>query len=93
MSEPNVHLFYDDGHGCLRKFGTVPLSAYGGVVPIVGDLLVEPVVTKGLDRADARNRTVHKVVARYFVPGEVGQIHLLIEDRPGMHQEREILGD
>ncbi len=93
MSETHVHLFYDDGHGCLRRFGTGLLSSYGGVVPAVGDLIVEPHVAKGLDRGDAHNRTLHKVVARYFIAGEEPHINLVIEDRSGMRHEREILGD
>jgi hypothetical protein len=93
MSETYVHLFYDDGHGCLRRFGTEPLSSYGGAVPAVGDLLVEKSVAKGLDRNDVKNRTVHRVVARYFIAGDETHIHLVIEDRAGTHQEREILGE
>ncbi|MBO1080163.1 hypothetical protein [Roseomonas haemaphysalidis] len=93
MNEPHVHLFYDDGHGCLRRFGTAPLSSYGGTVPAVGDLIVEPGVARGLDRHDAANRIVHTVVARYFISGEAAHVHLVIEDRPGTRLEREILGD
>jgi hypothetical protein len=93
MSETYVHLFYDDDHGCLRRFGSKPLSAYGGVVPAVGDLVVEPDVAKGLDRHDVHNRIVHKVVARYFIPGDAPQVNLVIEDRTATRLEREILGD
>jgi hypothetical protein len=93
MSEAYVHLFYDDGHGCLRDAGAEPLSMYGGAAPGVGDLIIDKNVGRGLDRGDARNRTVHEVVARYFIPGEVTRIHLVIESRRGTWREREILGE
>lgn len=93
MTEAFVHLFYDDGHGCLRDAGARPLAAYGGSVPAVGDLIVDPHVAKGADRHDPRVRDLHEVVARYIIPGEVAHIHLVIETRRGTHREREILGD
>jgi predicted sugar kinase len=93
MSETYVHLFYDDGYGCLRDAGAQPLSFYGGTAPAVGDLVVEKGVEKGVDRTDVRNRTIHKVVARYFIPGDTAHIHLVIESRRGTHREREIVGD
>jgi hypothetical protein len=93
MSETFVHLFYDDHHGCLRDAGSQSLSFYGGMAPAVGDLIVDPVLAKGADRNDPKNRTIHEVVARYFIPGEITHIHLVIESRPGSHQEREIMGE
>jgi hypothetical protein len=92
MTETYVHLFYDDGHGCLRDAGAEPLSSYGGTVPVVGDLIVDRNVGKGMDRSDARNRTIHEVVARYIIPGEATHIHLVIEGRRGTYREREIVG-
>jgi predicted sugar kinase len=93
MSEAFVHLFYDDGHGCLRDAGAEPLSSYGGTVPALGDFIVEKGVEKGLDRGEVRYRTIHKVVARYFIPGETAHIHLVIESRRGTHREREVVGE
>jgi hypothetical protein len=93
MTETYVHLFYDDGHGCLRDAGAEPLSFYGGMVPVVGDLIVDRNVEKGMDRGDARNRTIHEVVARYIIPGEITHIHLVIEGRRGTYREREIVGE
>ena len=44
------------------------LSDFGGVLPAVGDLIVDPGVRQDLDRDVAANRTVYEVVARYFQP-------------------------
>jgi hypothetical protein len=93
MSETYVHLFYDDGYGCLRDAGAEPISVYGGTVPAIGDFIVEKGVEKGLDRNNVSNRTMHTVVARYFIPGEVTRIHLVIESRHGIHLEREIVAE
>lgn len=93
MSETYVHLFYDDKHGCLRDAGAEPLSFYGGIAPSVGDLIVDRNVPSGRDRSDPSHRTIHKVVARYIIPGAMAHIHLVIESRQGTHRERQILGD
>jgi hypothetical protein len=93
MSETYVHLFYDDGYGCLRDAGAETISFYGGTVPAIGDFIVEKDVEKGLDRDDVRNRTIHTVVARYFIPGDVAHIHLVIESRHGTLREREIVAE
>ncbi|MYE22957.1 MAG: hypothetical protein F4Y01_03280 [Gammaproteobacteria bacterium] len=73
------------------------LPDFGGVMPCVGDLIVEPGVAGGLDRRDLENRTVLDVVARYFYPrtdpkDEWGYIGVLVvRERPAKRHEEEIV--
>ena len=69
------------------------LEDFGGVLPAVGDRIVEPGVTRGLDRREPENRTVYTVEERYFQPrsdaaDELIWIHLVLSIREAYESER-----
>jgi len=59
------------------------LSNFGGFLPAVGDLIVKPGVSQGLDRYDPHNREIWTVVGRVFNPRDLeNYVALVIEERP-----------
>ena len=72
------------------------LTSLGGVIPAVGDLVVDPGVSQGKDRSAPENRAVYEVEARYFLPQTTDsgyvRIGLLVKRRQGRQEEINILG-
>ncbi|MFC5358109.1 hypothetical protein [Azospirillum himalayense] len=68
-----------------------------GVVPAVGDIIVEPGVMQGLNREEPTNRLVYEVQSRYFLPAEADgsppKICLVVKERKGRDKEINVLGD
>lgn len=72
----------------------------GGVLPNVGDLIVEPGVPEGLSRIEPQNRTVYEVESRYFLPGHsirnrpsgaATYVALVVKQRTGLESERDLV--
>ena len=62
-----------------------------GVLPDIGDLIVDPGVPAGRARDIPANRTVYKVVERYFWLNDPDRVALIVEERPGQDHEAGIL--
>lgn len=63
-------------------------------VPVIGDLIVDPGVVKGLDRNNPANRTIYEVVARYFLPhahgDDLSYAAIIVKPRPATDKEASI---
>ena len=63
------------------------LEDFGGVLPGVGDLIVDPGVVEGRDRREPSNRQIMEVEKRYFQPrtdmNEFIWTHLVVPDKAG----------
>lgn len=93
--ETIIALFYER-NGVLETTGdNYSLADFGGVVPVVGDLLPMEGVAVGKDRSDPDNRTVYEVVSRYFFPRyreqDAPQIGFEVRARAGTRREINIL--
>lgn len=97
MSKPlgtAVRLLYRDEQGniCDTR-GDYDLDDFGGVLPAVGDRIVEPGVAGGRDPREPENRTVYTVEERYFQPGTTKMtdliwVHLVVSIRQADESER-----
>lgn len=64
----------------LLDFG---LSDFGGILPAVGDRILNPGVLQGRDRYDPLNREIWTVIGRVFNPrDEAEYIALVVDMRP-----------
>jgi len=64
------------------------LSSFGGFLPAIGDLIVNPGVPQGLDRRDPQNREIWTVVGRVFNPRDLEDyVALIVEERPPHENE------
>jgi hypothetical protein len=70
---------------------------FGGHIPSVGDLIIDPLAPQGADRRVPANRTVLQVVGRYFLPAfgedENPFAVLIVRPRAGRPAEINILAD
>ena len=68
------------------------LEDFGGVLPGVGDLIVDPGVVEGRDRREPSNRQIMEVEKRYFQPrtdrDEFIWAHLVVRIRQAEEHER-----
>jgi hypothetical protein len=94
----DIRFVNDDGNGDAYwyNYDAYDLASFGGVLPGVGDLIVDPGVSQGLDRQVPGNREVCEVVARYFQPATDPRVPptavLVVKRRPGNQQESWALG-
>ena len=92
MTEIAFRLYTRNEHGELEDMRhEFNLSDFGGIAPVLGDLIVDPGVIGGMDRLRYDNRTVYRVKERYFLPGkgspDIVWIVLVVEDRCGDREE------
>lgn len=83
MEEHSVRIYYtsDDGEWQDGQID-YPLSSFAGVLPAVGDLILEPGVLHGKDRHDPDNREMLEVKKRVFGARDFPNIvALLVEKR------------
>jgi hypothetical protein len=60
------------------------LEDFAGVLPAIGDTILDPGVVQGLDRHQPENRDVWKVVDRVFNPRGLSKyVALVVEERRG----------
>jgi hypothetical protein len=60
------------------------LRDFAGVLPAIGDTILNPGVLQGLDRNQPANREVWKVVDRVFNPRDLANyVVLVVEERRG----------
>ncbi|MBB4264807.1 hypothetical protein [Roseospira visakhapatnamensis] len=68
------------------------LSMFGGLVPAVGDEILDPGVIQGQDRHDHRNRQLLTVTRRVFNSRDKEDyVVLVVEPRPVADGERDLV--
>jgi hypothetical protein len=68
---------------------------FGGTIPGIGDIIVDPLCEQGADRSDPTQRTLYVVTGRYFAPraGLPTLVDLLVRPRSGQFEERHMIGE
>ena len=72
------------------------LSEFCNTLPSVGDMIVNPMVSGGLDRSDFNNREVFEVVSRYFLPSMLVNAYyaiLVVKIRVAKEIEQDIVSN
>ncbi len=95
MSNEETHVqIFVEKNGVHKRVAEMAQTVSGlGAAPIPGDIMVDDGVPSGLDRTDPANRTIYRVLSRYFLPHARGaDICLVCEERQGSLKEMEILG-
>ena len=85
MNDVTVRIYYRDASGYTEDAQLdMSLDDFGGVMPAIGDTILNPGVAAGLDRSQPENREVWKVVERVFNPRDnKDYVTLVVEYRPG----------
>ena len=93
MVEPTIRIFFRDGKGDFEDGRPgYESSAFGGVLPSIGDMILDPGVRGGLDRKVGANRLFLTVVGRVFYPSEEGRcVALIVEERTPTKKEQALL--
>ena len=72
--------------------GDFDLASFAGVVPMIGDQILDPGVIQGRDRRDPMNREMWTVVGRVFNSKDnAAFVALIVEARPPRPEERGLL--
>lgn len=85
-------LYERDEHGILEDLKFEFELPELGVVPVVGDLILDQGVPVGMSRYDPESRTLYEVKERYFLPGQgtssdIVWVVLVVETREGREGE------
>ena len=68
------------------------LEAFGGILPSIGDTILDPGVQVGLDRSTPRNRHIWTVVGRVFMPRDNhNYVALVIDERLATDRDLELI--
>jgi hypothetical protein len=83
MAEISVRIYYREPDGRLvdgeQDFD---LSSFAGILPSIGDWIIEPGVPQGSDRREPSNRIIWTVVGRVFNPRDLEDyVALIVEER------------
>jgi hypothetical protein len=95
MDDVHIRIYFRESDGSLedsqQEFG---LENFAGVVPAIGEIIVNPGVLEGLDRHEPKNRRVWDVVGRVFNPRDMADyIALVVQERvPSPHEYNAITG-
>ncbi len=95
MVDVHIRIYFRQADGTLedsqQEFG---VESFAGVIPAIGDMIVDPGVLEGLNRHEQTNRRVWDVVARVFSPRDMADyVALVVEDRvPNPHEYSVIAG-
>lgn len=83
MSQSAVIICFRNSDGkIVPDDGSYELSEFAGIVPSIGDRILEPGIRNGLDRHQLVNRRIWTVVDRYFYARDTaGQVALVVEER------------
>ena len=89
MADTVIRLHYRDGSGKIndaqQDYG---LETFGGFLPAIGDLVLDPGAASGVDRNDRRNRRMWTVVQRVFNPRDLqNYVALVVEERTPSENE------
>jgi hypothetical protein len=92
MSETQVRIYLRKQGGDIEDDGDFDLSYVGGILPSIGDKILNPCVAKDRDRKDASTRSMWIVVGRVFNPRDLsGHVALIVEKRPLSAEEKAFL--
>jgi len=89
MVDVHIRIYFRATDGTLedsqQEFG---VESFAGVIPAIGDMIVDPGVLQGLNRHEPTNRSVWDVVGRVFNPRDMADyIALVVEERvPNPHE-------
>lgn len=83
MTDVHIRIYFREAAGTLvdsqQEFD---VGSFAGLVPGVGDMIVNPGVPQGLDRHNPSNRQVWDVVGRVFNPRDMDDyVALIVEER------------
>lgn len=83
MADITIRIYTRDVDGTLvdyeQDFG---VETFAGQIPAIGDMIVNPGVSQGLDRHDPSNRELWIVVGRVFNPRDLNDyVALIVEER------------
>lgn len=84
MDEITIRILQRDKTGYIEDM-TEDFSTYdfAGIIPSVGDRILNPGVTGSLKRDNPKNRTIWTVAERYFNPKDNrNYVGLVVEERP-----------
>jgi hypothetical protein len=88
MTDVNVRIYYRQNGTDVDGEATYDLSSFAGVLPAVGDTIVDPGVIGGRDRSEPANRVIWKVVERVFGPRDLEDyVVLVVEERRGTSRD------
>ncbi len=93
MTDVTIRILHRQPNGTIEDGQhDFDLASFGGVLPAVGDMILDPGVIQGRDRRDPANREMWTVVGRLFNPRDnADYIALIVETRPPRPEERELL--
>jgi hypothetical protein len=93
MADLTIRLHYRDKAGKVEDAqNDLGLESFGGQLPMVGDLILDPGVTSGLDRRERKNRRMWTVMQRVFNPRDnADYIALVVEERQPTESEEPFL--
>lgn len=79
----NIRIYFREADGTLSDSQQdFDPESFGGIVPAIGDMIVEPGVPSFLDRHDPANRVIWDVVGRVFNPRDLNDyVALIVEPR------------
>jgi hypothetical protein len=93
MVDVHIRIYFRETDGTLedsqQEFG---IESFAGVIPAIGDMIVDPGVSQGLKRYDPNNRRVWDVVGRVFNPRDMADyVALIVEERVPNTREHSVV--
>lgn len=94
MVDAHIRIYFRESDGTLadsqQEFGR---ESFAGVIPAIGDTIVDPGVLQGLNRHDPKNRRIWNVVGRVFNPRDMEDyVALIVEERVPSPHEYSVVG-
>jgi hypothetical protein len=95
MVDAHIRIYFRESDGTLvdsqQEFDG---ESFAGVIPAIGDMIVDPGVPQGLNRHDPKNRRVWNVIGRVLNPRDMEDyVALIVEERvPNPHEYSVVAG-
>lgn len=89
MSNISIRIHFKQSSGQIEDGQQdFDLSSFGGVLPAIGDTILDPGVLGSVDRRQRQNRRMWAVVGRVFNPRDnQNYVALVVEERPPTEHE------
>jgi hypothetical protein len=93
VSELVIRIYYQSSRGSIEDSETdFGLEDFGGLLPAVGDRILDPSTESERERSDPSARTMWVVIGRVFNPRDLpGSVALVVETRRPEDDERVFL--